>query len=122
MGLYHCMTFFPLLAILLGVSFISSLKVKFMHPKHTEHYRKIMYHVTITKRECIFEQNTSVSVHKQGSVDFPWDKHLPRSTANSSVIICIYIFNWNELKGTCHDVIRDNIPVCDGIERGKLTI
>jgi hypothetical protein len=91
---------------LLDVSFITSLKVKFMHCfNHTEHYRKqtVLPHTRKTRLHfspCIFNWNTSVTGHKEGAVGFPQGKQLPRSTANSPVSISIMAYLVHSSKRT----------------------
>ena len=55
-----------------------------------EHYRKELYYLTRTNNDCcaakcIFNCNTSVSGHDEGTMGFVQRKQLPRSAANSSV-------------------------------------
>jgi len=62
---------------------------------HTEHYRKWLYHLTCTKHDCtsgrwIFNWNTSINGHKQGTVAFAQRKPQSRSTVKSTFIFTLY--------------------------------
>ena len=82
-------------------------KVKFMHSSKQEHYVKQLYYPTRTKHDStsaqhIFQQNTSVTGHKQATVGSrKCKKKLPRLTANSSVSInmctCIHIYMYESI-------------------------
>ena len=64
--IYYCMTFFV----------YNKPKVKFKHSSnHTEQYRIWLYYMTCTTHDCtsgqcIFNWNTSINGHKQGTVAF----------------------------------------------------
>jgi hypothetical protein len=74
--------------------FYNKTKVQSMHiSNHIEHYSIKLYCVTCTKHDCtsvhcIFNWNTSVTDHKQGTVGFPQRKPPPKTIANSTVIVC----------------------------------
>jgi hypothetical protein len=75
---------------LFGISFITSLKVKFTHnSNHKQHKWKELYHLARTKHDCnlaqcIFSYNTPVNGPKQRTVGLPKPESLPRSTSNFS--------------------------------------
>ena len=76
MNLYHCITFFPFVAIFRFL-FYSKPKVKFMHsPSYAEHCRSKCtvshpQNTTAHQPGVFFKCNTSVTGYKQGALGFP---------------------------------------------------
>ena len=94
MSLYHCVTFFPLVAIYFV---FNNLKSNLLTALTRQNITKEPYCTRKTKHrcisaQCIFNCNTSVTVHKHRTVFFQL-KPLPRSTKNLAVIICVSAAN-----------------------------
>jgi hypothetical protein len=81
---------------LMGVPFITSPTSNLRTAPTTQNItERRLYYLTSKKHyrtstKCIFNYNTSATVHKQGMFGLPQHKPLPRSTANSSLTICMF--------------------------------